>query len=164
MGCNYLNDRVSKLLKEVNFDRLEKLYQQENITFDAKSDTASNSESESFKEEYFMNYYESIPLLDAFPSPGNHSSKAKGFLYFLDDGKEPARCLEKFESEFYGDNQFKNLYAVDYCNTSLTLAHSNGTHIVEYDVKNILHHVELVSASKFTNILIQDSKKYVFVV
>lgn len=139
---------------------MEKLYQSENITYDTRADSGtSNGESESFKEAYFMNHYESLPLLDSFPSAANHSSKAKGFLYFMDDAKEPARCLEKFESEFYGENQFKNLYAVDFRNTSLTLAHSSGTHIVEYDVKKILHHVDLMSASKFTNVLIQDSQK-----
>jgi hypothetical protein len=166
LSSNYINDRVFKLLKEVNFDRLNKLYQSEGISVQAKPTLSSptsktNGESEGGRdEEYLMNQYNSLPLLDSFPSATNQSVQSKGLLYFLDDAKEPTRCLEKFESEFYGESQYKNLYCVDFRNTSLTMAHSNGTHIVEYDIKKILQHVDIVSAAKFTNVLIQESQKY----
>jgi len=158
LSSNYINDRVYKLLKEVNFDRIYKLYHSEGISLESKSEISS-SKSDETQEEYVMNQYDSLPLLDSFPSATNQSIKSKGLLYFLDDAKEPARCLEKFESEFYGENQFKNLYCVDFRNTSLTMSHANGTHIVEYDIKKVLQHVDIVSASKFTNVLIQESQK-----
>lgn len=175
LSTNYLNDRISKLIKEANYDRLNKLYRSEGIDLHCKSDMSpgngpaastagpdGNANGGSLKEEDLLfGQYDSLPLLDSFPSPSNgQQTKGKGLLYFLDDAKEPARCLEKFESEFYGESQFRAMYCADFKNTSLTLSHANGARIVEYDIKRVLYHVDVAAASKFTNLLVQESQKY----
>lgn len=169
LSINYLNDRISKIIKEVTYDRLNKLYRSEGIDLENKSDSApgtpvpdGNGNHGAKEDDLLFCQYDSLPLLDSFPSAnGGPHTKGKGLLYFLDDAKEPARCLEKFESEFYGESQFRTMYCADFKNTSLTLAHANGTRIVEYDIKRVLHHVDVAAASKFTNLLVQESQKYV---
>lgn len=178
LSTNYLNDRISKIIKEVSYDRLNKLYRSEGIDILSQSDSSNPGTPVPFdgvgcpnggfkvgEDDTLFGQYDSLPLLDSFPSAATtnngQQTKGKGLLYFLDDAKEPARCLEKFESEFYGESQFRSLYSADFRNTSLTLAHANATRIVEYDIKRVLHHVDIAAASKFTNLLVQESQKYV---
>lgn len=167
MSTNYINDRISKIIKEASYERLNKLYRSEGIDLECKSDLTPGTpgalpgDSSGIKDDdHLFCQYDSLPLLDSFPSANSgQQTKGKGLLYFLDDAKEPARCLEKFESEFYGESQFRSLYCADFRNTSLSLAHANGTRIVEYDIKRVLHHVDIAAASKFTNLLVQESQK-----
>ncbi len=174
----------------MSYDRLNKLYRSEGLDLLSQSDSSNPGTPVPFEQgggcfngafnkvggedDILFGQYDSLPLLDSFPSAattngglgcggggGVQQTKGKGLLYFLDDAKEPARCLEKFESEFYGESQFRSLYSADFRNTSLTLAHANATRIVEYDIKRVLHHVDIAAASKFTNLLVQESQKYV---
>jgi len=167
LSANYVNDRILKLIKEVNFDRMNKTYQEERINLEdseppltpTTGSIGSGAGTQPHEDLCTVTQHDPLPLLDSFPnSSGN---KIKGLLFLMDDGKEPSRFLEKFESEFYGEPQYRHLYSVDFRNTSLTICHANGTRIVEYDVKKILQHSDIASASKFTSLLVQESQKLV---
>ena len=176
LSVNYINERLARLLKEINFDRLTKLYKSEGLETEVVTTPTSPTGKDAlpvgngtvFKDgSELTSYYEVLPLLDSFPGnvgaagAGSNASqkKGKGLLFLIDEAKEPARFLEKFEAEFFGENDYRNTYWVDFRNTTISLCHANGTRIVEYDVKKILSHADVVSASKFTNLLLQESQK-----
>ncbi|CAG7833673.1 unnamed protein product [Allacma fusca] len=171
LAVNYINERLARLMKDINFDRLTRIYKSEGL----ETESATTPVSPTGKDVLTVtnghlkdgsdltNYYDVLPLLDSFPanttSTNAHQKKGKGLLFLIDEAKEPVRFLEKFETEFFGENEFRNLYWVDFRNTTISLCHSNGTRIVEYDVKKVLSHADVVSASKFTNLLLQESQK-----
>lgn len=158
LSSNYVNERVANLAKTSMIERLQGLCKSNGISNAHNIISRSNSKEGESSSFWNLNNITVLPLLDSWSS-NTKAKKPKGLLLLIDEAKEPSVFLEKFESEFFAENEFKNLYSVDYRNTIISLCHGNGTRVVDYDVKKILRHAEIVSFSKFTNLLLQESQK-----